>query len=152
MKKTFLKSYKPLRAKKGFSKKQTSLKKTGFKKTLNDEQKKIAEADSKFSKQIILRDGKCLRCGSTSFLSCSHFHKREIFSTRYDPHNCITLCIEDHQEWESKKNTDYKDFMISLLGIEGFNNLEQRSRLVVAPFEAIEAYGDFISAGDDIKF
>lgn len=87
----------------------------------------VAEADSKFSKIIIDRDGKCLNCGSTSILSCSHFHGRSIWATRWDPENCITICIPCHDIWESKKKGVYKDFMLEWLGTDRFYLLEFRA-------------------------
>ena len=48
-----------------FLNKKSTLKKRSFKRTLNDIQKDVKESDIKFSKLIINRDKKCLRCGST---------------------------------------------------------------------------------------
>src|SRR5690606_9503745 len=60
-----------------------------FKKT------ELTECDSAFSKEIITRDGKCLfpGCGTTANLTNSHYIKRANWNTRFDPENCITLCI-----------------------------------------------------------
>lgn len=115
----------------------------------------VSEADSKFSKIIITRDGKCLNCGATYMLSCSHFFGRSIHSTRFDPVNCITLCISCHDNWESKKSGIYKDFMICLLGLEAFTLLEERSKerksLEVALAEAKE-YIEFNYPVNEIQY
>ena len=122
----------------GNSLKKSPLKKSSFKRTLNPVQYAIRETDSRFSKLIINRDKKCLRCGSTSMLSCSHFYGRANYATRFEPMNCITLCIPCHQEWESKKETDYKDFMIEWLGEIKFKILEVLSKIRISRQESIK--------------
>ena len=128
------------------------MKRTSFKRTLNDEQKEVKEADSKFSKYIINRDKRCLRCNSASFLSCSHFYGRSIWYTRYEPYNCITLCVECHQEWESKKKTDYKQFMFELLGINNFLLLEAMSKIIMSPSQSIELHSHLFKDVDTIQY
>ena len=83
-------------------------------------------ADSYFSKWIRERDGKCLRCGTTEGLTCSHYHKRAISITRYCPINCITLCGVCHAEWEGPKE-GYTDLMIKMLGADGFLELQKKA-------------------------
>ena len=112
----------------GFNR-SNSLKKTSFKTKLSDLQKITKEADSNFSLFIIRRDGKCLNCESNQMLSCSHWEGRSNFSTRYDPSNCITLCIPCHQNWESKKKTIYKEFMYQWLGSIRYKFLLERIAL-----------------------
>lgn len=145
---TGLKSNHPLRSRTfGGIKKSKSLKKTS-----NPE---IQEADSKFSKIIIERDGKCLNCGSPYFLSCSHFHGRGIWATRWDPENCICLCIPDHEILESKKKGAYRDFMIELLGEDKFYALQTRSNLKISRSEALEEAKKLIELnleGSDIEY
>ncbi len=82
-------------------------------------------ADSHFSKWIRERDGKCLRCHRTDQLTCSHYIKRAISITRYDPENCIALCGECHALWEGPRE-DYTDFMIAYLGVDKFLELQRR--------------------------
>jgi len=83
-------------------------------------------ADNYFSKWIRERDGKCLRCHTTEGLTCSHYHKRAISITRYCPINCITLCGACHAEWEGPKE-GYTDFMIQMLGADGYIELKRKS-------------------------
>lgn len=88
-------------------------------------------ADRRFSIFIRLRDGHCLKCGTTENLTCSHFWRRGHSSTRFDPKNCIALCGGAdgcHQLWEDKKNAEYKEFMVQLLGKEEYDSLEHRAR------------------------
>ncbi len=124
-----LKSYTPL--KKGVGLKRG---KSRMKKATNPD---LIEADSKFSKAIITRDKKCLNCGWTSMLSCSHFFGRSNYATRFDPDNSICLCIPCHEEWESKKDGIYKDFMIAILGQDRFDRLEKKSKIRIRPAYAI---------------
>jgi len=117
----------------------------------------VPEADSKFSKDIRQRDQICLNCGSTRFLTCSHYHKRQIWNTRFDPENCITLCVECHNSWENQKDGIYKDFMFSWLGEERFYKLEERSKIKITPYEAIREYMESrrlkkVEVGDIINY
>lgn len=79
------------------SKKKVALKrqikpKWKFKKT------ELSECDSAFSREIIERDKHCLfpGCFVASNLTCSHYIGRANWNTRFDPENCITLCIRHH--------------------------------------------------------
>jgi hypothetical protein len=94
---------------------------------------KTSTADKTFSQYVRQRDGKCLRCGLTEYLTCSHYWKRGDSGTRFDPKNCIALCQGPysnrcHDEWEIRKNTEYKEFMINWLGQEEYDALERRAR------------------------
>lgn len=102
-----------------------------YKPLKNTSNPEIQEADSKFSKIIIARDGKCLNCGSPYFLSCSHFHGRSNYAVRWDPDNCITLCLPCHEVWESKKQGIYADFMETWLGRQRFLLLNQRAAMKI---------------------
>lgn len=107
-----------------------------FKKT------ELAECDSAFSKEIIERDGRCLfpGCGTTNNLTNSHYFKRANWNTRFDPENCITLCIRHHfmdrdtayefqkarkpkHEWDGQ----YTIFQRNLLGEARWNALLERA-------------------------
>ena len=58
------------------------------------------KVDLVFKKFIRLRDGKCLRCGTTQALHASHTipvsHGNRL---RYDEENVITLCFHCHKAW-----------------------------------------------------
>lgn len=88
----------------------------------------LNEAHSKMSKYIIKRDRKCLNCGNTTDLTCSHYFGRSHKATTFDPKNLICLCIWCHSNWEQEKNGVYKDFMILLIGQEEFDFLEAKSK------------------------
>ena len=87
-------------------------------------------ADDKFSLWIRQRDKRCLRCGGTEFLTCSHFWGRTKSALRFMPDNCITLCywkchIDHNRGWEHAKQGEYRDFMIKRLGKKRYDELEK---------------------------
>ena len=61
------------------------------------------KADELFSQYIRLRDGKCLKCGKTTSLQCSHIEGRRNMRLRFDPMNAITLCAGCHLFWSHKE-------------------------------------------------
>lgn len=139
---TPLKRRTQLKATKGFKITKSQFKPGNIiKKTSNPE---IQEADSKFSKIIIERDGKCLNCGSPYFLSCSHFHGRSNFATRWDPLNCVTYCLPCHSVLESKKQGIYADFMETWLGRQRFLLLTARANQKVSKEDALKEAQAFI--------
>jgi hypothetical protein len=109
--------------------------KSSFK--VSDLSKEIRESDSKFSKFIINRDNKCLRCGSTQMLSCSHFHGRANYATRYEPTNAVTFCIPCHEIFESKKSGAYMDWMIDWLGEDQFFVLDHLSKMDISKADSL---------------
>jgi len=56
-----------------------------------------------FSLRIRLRDGKCLKCGKTTALQCSHILSVGAYpNMQFDLENAITLCAYDHLRfWHS---------------------------------------------------
>lgn len=97
-------------------------------------------ADTTFSLYIRERDGCCKSCGTTERLTCSHYWRRGHSSTRYDPLNCIALCVDCHSIWENTKNREYKDFMLDWLGEEQYLVLEHRARTFMKRDEAVEEW------------
>lgn len=99
------------------------------------------KADVTFSKFIIHRDKKCVRCGSKNHLTCSHFWSRTHSATRYDPDNCIALCFPCHLfKWEHEKQGAYMDFMKNKLGEEKYVLLMQKASSIVKRSDAIETW------------
>ena len=106
------------------------------------------KVDTLFSKWIRSRDGwKCQRCGGeyeppTRALHCSHYYRRGIHATRYDPENALALCYGCHILLEGDKQGAYKDLMICWLGELGFAELVIRASKTVkkrvAEEEALE--------------
>lgn len=104
-----------------------------------------ATADNYFSKWVRARDGKCLRCQRTDNLTCSHYKRRAISITRFDPENCIALCADCHREWEGPKE-GYTDFMISWLGLDKFVELERRAGRHMARPDAVAECKAFLKS------
>ena len=132
-----------------------SLKKSSFKRTPTDIQKEVRSADSRFSKFIINRDKKCLRCGSTQMLTCSHFHGRANYATRFEPLNCVTFCISCHDIFESKKSGAYMDWMIDWLGEDEFFVLDKISKMRITKADSLKLANNILSkveVSNDIKY
>ena len=87
------------------------------------------KADRIFSRWIRDRDKRCMRCGKTENLQCSHFWSRRHSSVRYDPKNCVAACAGCHlYHWEVEKQGHYRDFMIQWLGQEEYDALMRRAQ------------------------
>ena len=115
------------------------------KKSLKRKPTSVKKADTLFSKYIRERDGKCVRCGKTEYLQCSHFWPRAISATRFDPENCDTLCYGCHygdryHGWEYSKQGEYRTFKINQLGEERYKALEERANMFKPQKEAIAEF------------
>lgn len=95
---------------------------------------KIRRTDTLFSDLIRERDKwTCQRCqrqydpNSTSdrlALHTSHYWSRGKESTRFEPDNCIALCMACHLLWGHGDQRDqYKEFMVKRLGEARFKSL-----------------------------
>ena len=59
--------------------------------------------DPIFKKFIRIRDGRCMKCGTTEHIQCSHTIPTSSGNRlRYDERNCITLCLHCHLSWWHK--------------------------------------------------
>ena len=114
-------------------------KKLAFKRSKpKDKPLSLKKADSRFSKQIIARDEHCQfpGCTSTTRLTCSHLIGRATKSTRFDPDNCVTLCLFHHffskdLGFEFQKQTKEKH------GYDGQYTLFMKKRLGRARYAAL---------------
>lgn len=93
------------------------------------------------------RDGKCVRCGKTEYLQCSHFWARAISATRFDPDNLDALCYGCHygnrqEGWEYNKQGAYRTFKLNQLGEERYQALEERAKTKMSQREAINRFMD----------
>jgi len=95
------------------------------------------EAVAAFNVWIVVRDGKCLRCGKTENLTCSHFWTSKRKNTKFDEENCICACNGCHLfVMEKEKQGEYTDIMLELLGPEKMEALKlraQESKRMYAP-------------------
>ena len=104
----------------------------------------IKYADKKFSEWIIGRDKKCQNpnCKTPkSRLTCSHYFVRQHYATRFDPQNCIALCVSCHtfnkDNWENDRLKEYYNFMVKKLGKKAFEELKTRHYKPIKKREAI---------------
>ncbi len=138
--------------KSGFKNKYSPMKK--FRPIEGDNILQVSEADRKFSLYIRQRDGRCVVCGSSLFLGCSHYYGRGIYATRYDPDNCITLCQECHEVWEHEKGGVYWNYMFAWLGPQRLEALKTRSETRISPYQAIESFMELTAKlqSNDIEY
>lgn len=120
-----------------------------LKKKIKKKLTSVKKADTLFSKWIRDRDGKCVRCGKTEHLQCSHFWPRAVSATRFDPENCDTLCYGCHygdryHGWEYAKQGAYRDFKIQQLGEDGYRKLEERYNTFMPQRDAINTLLAFL--------
>lgn len=103
---------------------------------------KTTYADNKFSLYIRDRDLVCQRCRQYKPLDNSHYWRRDMKGTRFDPDNCVALCRDCHTHWERHQNEEYKEFMLQRLGRDAYDALETRARrskkMVDAVIEAMK--------------
>ncbi len=80
------------------SKKKVPVKRKNKPKAWKFKKTELSECDSAFSKEIIERDKHCLYpgCFVQTNLTNSHYIGRGNWNTRFDPENCIALCIRHH--------------------------------------------------------
>jgi len=103
----------------------------------------LEECDSAFSKEILARDRHCQYpgCQVETNLTNSHYIGRANWNTRFDPENCIALCLRHHfmdkntgyefQKARTEKegwDGQYTLFMQGFLGEIGFCELLERAQ------------------------
>jgi hypothetical protein len=91
----------------------------------------IRALDKLVSETVRKRDKRCLRCGSTKRLTCSHFWNRNKIGTRWRWENLDTFCMPCHfYHLEKQKHDWYRDFKLKQLGESEYLQLEyEASRL-----------------------
>ncbi len=109
----------------------------------------LTEADQKIKEYIYKRDGnRCVVTGNKDFLTLSHYHRRDVYSVRFDPLNLITLNLWNHTIWETKeaKETEYRRFMIKHFGIKAFNQLNKKAMVKMSKEKSIVECMKFLGA------
>ena len=80
--------------------------------TLKEKKIKIIAVQLLFNKAIIERDGKCVICGKTSGLQCSHFYTVGAHSgLRFDPRNAHAMCAGCHLKHHNSDPLMYAKWM-----------------------------------------
>lgn len=105
------------------------------------------KADKLFSEYIRKRDGKCVRCGKTNNLQCSHYWGRRMESVRFDPLNAEALCPGCHEKWEHQKEIkihkelifgEYALYKLAQLGRMGYDALKVKAHKSVRKDRELE--------------
>lgn len=76
-----------------------------------DRKKLTKKLDILFSKFIRTRDGRCLHCGKTENLQCSHIAGRKSLAGRWNDKNAITLCYACHFYWWHKEPVEAAEWL-----------------------------------------
>jgi hypothetical protein len=84
-------------------------------------------ADIQFSLFIRLRDGACIRCGTSRNLECSHYHGRGNPALRLHPLNAHAMCSRCNQA-HNEDRAWYTNFYLRTYGKEALNSLEEINR------------------------
>lgn len=84
-------------------------------------------ADIQFSLFIRFRDERCIKCGSTSNLQCSHFHGRGNPALRLHPLNAHAMCQPCNQAHNEDRSW-YREFYKRTYGLEALEKLDKLSR------------------------
>jgi hypothetical protein len=77
----------------------------------------VAELDRYVSLIVRRRDRRCVICGSTRNLQCSHFYSRRHLAVRFDLRNCNAMCSSCNRRHNSDP-TAYLQFMNERYGPE----------------------------------
>ncbi len=97
----------------------------------------LFQADQRWSRFIRARDGKCQRCGATENQTNSHFHGRRCNSVRFHPDNCDDFCVFCHEEWETRKKAEYREWKMAQLGLKRYQALQALAMKPMRQSEAI---------------
>jgi hypothetical protein len=85
-------------------------------------------ADDMFSLFIRKRDERCVTCGSTDRLQCSHVERRVRKSTRYHEMNAFAQCARCHSFHHYQSETPLRDYQIQKCGVMAVQMIYTLSR------------------------
>jgi hypothetical protein len=85
-------------------------------------------ADDMFSLFIRARDKRCVTCGSTDRLQCSHVERRVRKATRYSEMNAFAQCARCHSFHHYQSETPLRDYQINKCGVSAVQMLYSLSR------------------------
>jgi 5-methylcytosine-specific restriction endonuclease McrA len=92
----------------------------------------IWQLDILTSRIVRGRDRKCVTCGTSRNLQCSHFYSRRYLATRFDLRNCHAMCVACNRR-HNEDSSAYMEFMKERYGpavIEELNELKKSFRKV----------------------
>jgi hypothetical protein len=70
----------------------------------------VAELDRYTSQIVRGRDGRCVTCGTSQGLQCSHFYSRRYLSVRFDLRNCNAMCAQCNRR-HNRNRKPYERYM-----------------------------------------
>jgi len=85
--------------------------------------------DDLCSKYVIMRDKRCVTCGTQSGLTCSHYVDRRYMLIRWDDDNCNCQCANCNQKHDSFRQP-YRQFLIEKVGESRVDWLESEGKSV----------------------
>lgn len=102
----------------------------------------VAELDRLVSLLVRRRDRRCVTCGSTRDLQCSHFYSRRHLAIRFNLMNCNAMCAGCNRRHNSDATT-YLQFMNERYGPEAVAELGamRAERRKVTDEELVETLG-----------
>ena len=75
----------------------------------------IAELDRVTSVIVRKRDKRCVTCGSSQGLQCSHFYSRRYLAVRFDLRNCNAMCAGCNR-LHNRNRKPYEMYMLKRYG------------------------------------
>ena len=85
----------------------------------------VSELDRLVSVIVRRRDRRCVTCGETRGLQCSHFYSRRHLAVRFDLRNCHAMCADCNR----RHNSDPKPYLAFMLERYGAEVVEEMDAL-----------------------
>jgi hypothetical protein len=86
----------------------------------------IKAADKAFADYIKARDKRCVTCGSTDRLQCSHVFRRWHHATAWDESNAYAQCSACHTFHHRQSEAIFLDWARAKLGNKKYDDLKAR--------------------------
>lgn len=83
----------------------------------------VAELDRLTSVIVRKRDKRCVTCGATQGLQCSHFYSRRYLSVRFDLRNCNAMCAGCNRR-HNRDSKPYERYMQKKYGAAVITELD----------------------------
>lgn len=100
-----------------------------IKKTRTSDRKRlIKKLDQVFSEYIKRRDERCVTCGTTENLQCSHYMGRRAhggYGVRFNPKNCYAQCSGCHFHFHNSSPEPLRQYIVNMHGEETIAELEE---------------------------
>jgi hypothetical protein len=97
----------------------------------------VKELDDLVSQYVVMRDGRCVCCGSTSHLECGHYITRRKSILRFDDRNCNCQCRDCNLKHEHFPYV-YEGYMRRNYGDRVLDELERMANINAWRWELYE--------------